>query len=414
MREKGKIPRPASDSLNCDPARWREYDGVHAHPRNLRVFCISTPCKCGQNRVMTFAPVKGLPSGPQLPLQVTPAHVQSGAGEVRIGPILVIPQLLKELGVNPSTAFARAGVPLSLFNDPEARLSMDSTGQLLAECASLSKCPHFGLLVGDRFSLDSLGPLGELMRSSPSVGSALRHFLQYLPMVDRSAAPLLLLLLPPEGNNAVLGYSLVRHATPHKGPIYDTVMAIAHRILLALCGDTFTPVGVQFPCRRPASVDAYRRIFHAPSSFDAEVAGVAFAASWLARPVAGAEAVRHQALLQAMQQAQAASTISLGEKVERTLHQMLLGGQGTADAVARCLCVSQRTLRRRLAAEGRSFQEMLNQARYELACQLLHNTLLPVSHIAAALQYADANAFTRAFHGWAGSSPTEWRAASNR
>ena len=115
-----------------------------------------------------------------------------------------------------------------------------------------------------------------------------------------------------------------------------------------------------------------------------------------------------------MQQAQAASTISLGEKVERTLHQMLLGGQGTADAVARCLCVSQRTLRRRLAAEGRSFQEMLNQARYELACQLLHNTLLPVSPIAAALQYADANGFTRAFHGWAGSSPTEWRAASNR
>jgi len=54
---------------------------------------------------------------------------------------------------------------------------------------------------------------------------------------------------------------------------------------------------------------------------------------------------------------------------------------------------------------------MINQARYERACQLLLNTRLPVLHIAATLQYADANAFTRAFHGWAGCSQTEWRAA---
>jgi hypothetical protein len=136
-------------------------------------------------------------------------------GEVRIGPILAIPQVLKEHGVNAQTAFSRASVPLSLFSDAEARLPVDAVGRLLAECASLSGCPHFGLLVGERFSLDGLGPLGDLMRASPSVGVALRHLLQHLPMVDRSAAPLLLLLLPPEGNAAVLGYSLVRHETPH-------------------------------------------------------------------------------------------------------------------------------------------------------------------------------------------------------
>ena len=363
---------------------------------------------------MIMDPVKGLSVGPQLVSQAMPPYAQSGVGEVRIGPILAIPQVLKEHGVNAQTAFSRAGVPLSLFSDAEARLPVDAVGRLLAECASLSGCPHFGLLVGERFSLDGLGPLGDLMRASPSVGVVLRHLLQHLPMVDRSAAPLLLLLLPPEGNAAVLGYSLVRHETPHARHIYDAVMAIGQRILVALCGDTFVPVCVQFPLGRPANVDAYRRMFHAPLSFDAELAGVVFAASWLAHPIAGADAARYGALWQAMQQAQAASTISLGEKVERTLHQMLLGGQGTADAVASHFCVSVRTLRRRLATEGRSFQAMLNQARYELACQLLHNTRLPVSHIAAALQYTDATAFTRAFHGWAGSSPTDWRIVSSR
>ena len=360
---------------------------------------------------MKIDQIRGWPPGPQSPLPDLPAYVQSGVGEVRIGPILAIPKVLTELGFNPQTAFARAGVPLSLFSVPDARLPIESVGRLFAECASLSNCPHFGLLVGERFSLDSLGPLGELMRASPSVGSALRHLLQHLPMVDRSAAPMLLLLLPPEGSTAVLGYSLYSHATPHTRYIYDTVVAIAHRILLALCGDAFVPVGAQFPMRRPVSVDAYHRMFRAPLNFDAEVAGVVFDASWLARPIAGADPVSYEALLEVMQQALAWSSITLGEKVETTLHQMLLGGQGTAEAVAQHFCISPRTLRRRLAAEGRSFQAMINQARYELACQLLLNTRLPVLHIAATLQYADANAFTRAFHGWAGCSPTEWRAA---
>ena len=137
------------------------------------------------------------------PLPDLPAYVQSGVGEVRIGPILAIPKVLRELGFNPQTAFARAGVPLSLFSVPDARLPIESVGRLFAECASLSKCPHFGLLVGERFSLDSLGPLGELMRASPSVGSALRHLLQHLPMVDRSAAPMLLLLLHGKPNKLI-------------------------------------------------------------------------------------------------------------------------------------------------------------------------------------------------------------------
>jgi len=42
---------------------------------------------------------------------------------------------------------------------------------------------------------------------------------------------------------------------------------------------------------------------------------------------------------------------------------------------------------------------------------LLRNTQLPVTHIAAALQYADANAFSRAFRQWTGRTPSAWRAA---
>jgi tungstate transport system substrate-binding protein len=60
--------------------------------------------------------------------------------------------------------------------------------------------------------------------------------------------------------------------------------------------------------------------------------------------------------------------------------------------------------------EGKGLQRLLNQTRFEVARQLLRNTRLPVAEIAATLQYADANAFSRAFRQWAKCSPSAWRA----
>ena len=349
-------------------------------------------------------------TGLKAPPDASAAFMQSGAGDVRIGPILAIPQVLRTLHARPQTAFARAGVPLSLFRDPDARLPIEVAGRLFAECARLADCPHFGLLVGDRFDLDGLGPLGGLMRHSPDVGSALRSLLLHLQLHDRGAAPL---LLQPERDAAVLGYSVYRLATPGTEFIYDAAVAIGNRILLELCGPAFVPLAVQFAYRRPKSIAAYRRVFRATPTFDAEVSGLVFASAWLARPIEGADPERHRALAFALKQAQDAGPLSLGDRVDLVLRQMLLSGHGTAEAVALQFGISQRTLRRRLDAEGKSFQAMVNRTRFEIACQLLRDTRLPVSHIAAALQYADANAFTRAFRQWSRSSPTAWRAGAS-
>jgi hypothetical protein len=68
-------------------------------------------------------------------------------------------RVLQDLGARPQTAFARAGVRLSLFRDPDARLPLEVAGRLFFESARLADCPHFALLVGERFNLDGLGPL---------------------------------------------------------------------------------------------------------------------------------------------------------------------------------------------------------------------------------------------------------------
>jgi AraC-like DNA-binding protein len=77
--------------------------------------------------------------------------------------------------------------------------------------------------------------------------------------------------------------------------------------------------------------------------------------------------------------------------------------------IARLFKLHRRTLNRRLRALGTSFKVLIEEARYDVARQLLRDTSLPIADIAASLDYADAAAFTRAFKRWSGVSPGAWR-----
>jgi AraC-like DNA-binding protein len=52
--------------------------------------------------------------------------------------------------------------------------------------------------------------------------------------------------------------------------------------------------------------------------------------------------------------------------------------------------------------------------RFEIACELLENTDMALGQVAAALQYSELSAFTRAFRRWSGQSPSAWRTSHSR
>jgi len=345
---------------------------------------------------------------PRSKLLVSRAISTSGPDAVRVEPILAIPAVLTELGVRPRRAFTKAGVDPQLFRDPDSRIQFEDLGRLLEACVALTGCPHFGLLVGARFEMQRFGPLGYLMRNSATVGEALRSLLLHFHIHDRGAAPV---LLSPNPSCLILGYSIYRHrsATSGHAQIYDGAIAIGYRILRELCGPTWKALRIQFSHSRPSSVVAYRRLFRSSVSFDAEVSGIVFASSWLKKPIEGADATLHKFLDKAIRDAEADGPMSFADQVRAALHQLLLTGTASAEAVALQFALPERTLRRRLAKEGTSLQKLVHQTRFEIAQQLLENTGLAVSEIAAALQYGDPNAFSRAFRNWAKFSPSQWR-----
>jgi AraC-like DNA-binding protein len=331
----------------------------------------------------------------------------SGPGDVRVGPIAALPEVLTDFGVSPGRALRHAGVDPQLFDNPENRIQIETLGHLFETCVELTDCLHFGLQVGARFDLQGLGLLGEAMRNAATLGTALRILMQHLHLYDRGAAP----LLYAAGNRDVIfGYTVCRHGTPAVPQILDAGLAIGARILTTLCGRGWSASYVQFPHHRPEDTKPYRQIFRTDLRFEADAPGLVFPKSWLEKPIPGADADIHAESVTAMHSTEEHVTMSFTQRMEGMLPQLLLSGMGSSAKVAELFAIDERTLRRRLAKEGSSLRQLINQGRFVLAKQLLEDTELPVSAIATALHYDDANAFSRAFRTWAHISPTQWRA----
>lgn len=88
----------------------------------------------------------------------------------------------------------------------------------------------------------------------------------------------------------------------------------------------------------------------------------------------------------------------------------------TLESVAKRLAMSPRTLRRKLASDGTSFQKVLDEVREARARDYLRATDLTVDEIAAHLAFRSASSFCQAFKRWTGTSPGQFRegAATDR
>ncbi|GAA1793251.1 AraC family transcriptional regulator [Nocardioides hankookensis] len=74
-------------------------------------------------------------------------------------------------------------------------------------------------------------------------------------------------------------------------------------------------------------------------------------------------------------------------------------------AVAGALGVSERTLRRRLAADGTSYQQLLDEVRGSMAEELIGTGRLSVEEVGLRLGYAEATSFIAAHRRWTGETP---------
>lgn len=327
-------------------------------------------------------------------------------GVIRIGPVAAIPTVLRELGQDPAALMGELGVAGDLFEHQENTICFVDVGRLFSLAVRRTCCPHFGLLVGQRAGIESLGVVGMLGRHSPTLGAGLRNIILHLHLHDRGAVP----SLSVSGDKAILAYTIHLPDLEATALMYDTAMGVAFNLLHELAGPGWRPLEVLLSRSRPKAPEPYRRHFRVPVRFDAEVSGIVFAASTLERPIPGRDPELYRALQARIAALQAACGDDIVAQVRRVVCNLLLAGGGALESVAEVFTVHPRTLNRRLKERGTSFREIRDTLRQGLAQHLLSDTEMPLALIAEILGYAETSVFNRAFQRWTGTPPGIWRA----
>ncbi len=110
-------------------------------------------------------------------------------GVQRCGIFSELPALLREYGVDPAPVLAAREFSIADFADQEHVLPFANVVRLLDDCARITGIGEFGLVLGLRARTHCLGVIGELVRNAPTLGRAVRVFIENHHRYVRGGAP---------------------------------------------------------------------------------------------------------------------------------------------------------------------------------------------------------------------------------
>jgi AraC-like DNA-binding protein len=323
--------------------------------------------------------------------------------QVPISTIASAPRLLVEAAVDPDLVAEEAGLDSARFSAPGERISFRDMGRYLMACVKATGDDAFALRVGLAEGPGALNTLGFLVVNTSDVRGALATLARYLHQVAGMVE------LSEEGELALFEYSFFFPNLAGAQYISDAAMGLSLAMLRTLCGPAWVPTEVRFTRRAPGAPQLWRNLTRAPVWFGVERNLIVFPAHWLDRGVERADPELRQILLDKLGDLEARGRGSDVERISAILRSCVLANAASLPEVAGRLAVSPATLKRRLAAGGTSFSQLLDKVRFDLACQLLRDSSASMAQIAEVLGYGHTSTFSRAFGRWAKTSPRQWR-----
>ena len=293
--------------------------------------------------------------------------------------------------------------------EERARLSVQSQIRFVDLAAGSLHDEFLGFHLGRDYDLREIGLLHYVLASCELLGEALQRGVRYATTVNEGA-----LLKYIERQDAVaiaVKYvGVTRHSDRHQIEFWVTTMVRACR---ELTRRHIVPLHVKLTHHRHGDCTDFNAFLGVDVEFGAEVDEIAFPAAVRDLPVVSADSYLNNLLVAYCEEALAQRTPGGGatpSDVENVIAELLPHGKARIDHVARRLGMSQRTLARRLAAQGLTFSDVLNRLRRDMAHRHVRDSDLSISQIAWLLGYQEVSAFTHAFKRWTGMTPREMRA----
>ena len=314
---------------------------------------------------------------------------------------------LEESGIRVAALLEFAGLTPGLLDQPRILVTTEELFALWRAIGRISPDPAIGLQLGTELKPEHFDPVALAALSTASFGEAMRQVARHK-----------LLSCPEEIAHQIDGrewiiqfrWLLANDAEPEV--LTDLCFAWVLAIARHGTGTHLSPLRIEF-ARRRSYQKPLQRHFGCPILFGATRNAMVFRASDAELPF-----VTRNLDLLAMLAPQIDEELKLHngeetfpERVRAAIQKRLIGHRPKMQDIARELHLSSRTLQRRLQDAGYSFQQVLEEARHQLARHYLNHSMLELTETAYLLGYEDANSFVRAFRTWEGVPPAHWREA---
>jgi AraC-like DNA-binding protein len=307
--------------------------------------------------------------------------------------------------VSPEAVLAQGQITPEMLAAPDARITARQM-EAVSEGAMRQLDDEALGWFSRRLPWGSLGMLCRASLPSPNLEVALKRWFRHHRLLTDD----ILLDLSNVGGRATVSIVEHRDLGPMREFCLVSYLRYVHGYACWAVDSRISLLEVGFPFAAPPHAAVYPLLFPGPVSFDAGRTHFTFDARYLSLPQR-----RDDRALRAMLQNALPLTVLqyrrdrlLVQRVRRLLAERP-GEALDADAIARHLHLSTRSLHRHLRDEGASLQGLKDEVRRERAVELLCRTEKPVKQVALAVGFADEKAFARAFKAWTGESPRDCR-----
>lgn len=300
----------------------------------------------------------------------------------------------------------RAGIPKALVGSPMARVSQAQFAALIRVMIRVLRDELWGLC-SHPVRIGTFANACRTMVEHKTLGEALRAGLRYYHLMVDDFVPRLRV------QDGMAHIDLVERA-PWSEPLgfaESSFLYCGTGVVSWLVARKMPLAQVRLRNPRSAYNTETRWLFEADIVYDAARAGVSFDAKWLDLPV-----IQNSRTLAAfLAEAPASLSVkyrdqtSATERTRRLLRRHMGARMLTLEEVSNMLAVTPQTLRRRLHEESQGFQAIKDDLRRDMSIEYLAQPELTLQEISERVGFSETSTFHRAFKGWTGVAPGEYR-----
>ncbi len=315
-------------------------------------------------------------------------------------------ELFEELGGDVQQLIQETGCPASVLYGTSDLIPYSYCGYLLEVAAQQVGRSDFSLLLADRrLEINYARDAVLYMRAARNLELAVRGVLEHM----RTRSLGIEYLLESEGNVAWISRSLGSKEDSRYPQGALLFFATISAVLRSLSESHWTLTSISMISRAPDNSAALDRYFGCPIDFNADQDAMYFPAHFLGYTLPARDDSVHALMSEYLASQYLEDKPDFRDSVKNIIMRNLALGRPDIEAASWRLPYRPRTIQRKLAERGTTYSEVLNEARFELAENLLLNSDNPLTYVAQRLCYKDLSAFSKAFKARYGTSPRDWR-----